>query len=75
MEKLLKIQGNDSLSRDFNKGIINTNSIEYQNHINKKKKLKEKNDSFENRLNMIECDIQEIKKMFSLILNELKSDK
>lgn len=68
------VKDSDSFVRDLNSNsIINTNSVEYQNYLSRKKINSEKNqkiDKIETEVNEIKNDLNEIKNLLRSILNE-----
>lgn len=69
-----KIKDNQNFVRDLNSNsIINTNSLEYEDYISRKKlnsKKNEKLNELETEINTIKGDLNEIKLLLRSILNE-----
>jgi hypothetical protein len=67
MTQFLKVQGNDSLVRDVSsKAIINTNSKEYQNYVDKRNMMAKQKQEIDN----LKKDISEIKEMLATLIGK-----
>ena len=76
--EFLKVEGNDGLVRDTsNNAIINTNSIEYQNYINRKNIMMNKDseiDSQRKDIDLIKSDMKDIKDLLMSFINSIKQE-
>jgi hypothetical protein len=74
MNNFLKIEGKDSLVRDMSSGaIINTNKIDYENYVNKRRthqKINEEVKKNTDDIESIKTDIAEIKNILIALLNK-----
>jgi hypothetical protein len=62
-----KVEGNDSLVRDVSsKAIINTNSKEYQNYVDKRNMMAKQKQEIDN----LKKDISEIKEMLATLIGK-----
>jgi hypothetical protein len=72
--QVVKIQDSDSLVRDLASGaIINTNSVEYQNYLNKKTASKQMRDQIRQNseeIKEIKSEISEIKNLLISLINK-----
>ena len=70
----LKVSGHNGLIRDMNtNAIINTNSVEYENYLNRKETIESQTNQIQqntNEINNIKQDISEIKEMLLMLLNK-----
>ena len=67
MTRFLKVQGNDSLVRDVSsKAIINTNSKEYQNYVEKRNMMAKQ----KQEIDSLKKDISEIKEMLATLIGK-----
>ena len=68
-----KVDGHSSLIRDeYTNGILNTNSVEYNNYLSlraKKRQGSERIDNMENDLKSLKDDINEIKTLLKALSN------
>jgi hypothetical protein len=74
MTHFVKIENNDSLVRDMTSGaIINTNSTEYQNYLNKRNASKQMRDKIKENseeIKEIKSEISEIKQLLISLINK-----
>lgn len=72
--KYIKVKDNSDLVRDITtNSIINTNTLEYQRYLSMKMDKESENKklrNFENELNNIKDDINEIKSLLRSLINE-----
>ena len=67
MTQFLKVQGNDSLVRDVSsKAIINTNSKEYQNYVDKRNMMAKQ----KQEIDSLKKDMSEIKEMLATLIGK-----
>jgi hypothetical protein len=73
MTEFLKVEGNDGLVRDVSSNaIINTNSIGYENYINRKNKMMSKDSEIESQrkdIDLIKSDMKDIKELLMSFIN------
>ena len=73
MHNYLKVEGSDSLVRDVSThAIINTNSVEYDNYILKKKNIESQQEELTRNTNDINTIKQELSEIKELLLLSLK---
>jgi hypothetical protein len=69
----LKVEGSDSLVRDISThAIINTNSVEYDNYLLKKKNIESQQEELTRNTNDINTIKQELSEIKELLLLSLK---
>jgi hypothetical protein len=67
MTQFLKVEGNDSLVRDVSsKAIINTNSKEYQNYVEKRNMMAKQ----KQEIDSLKKDMSEIKEMLATLIGK-----
>lgn len=73
MHNYLKVEGSDSLVRDISThAIINTNSVEYDNYLLKKKNIESQQEELTRNTNDINTIKQELSEIKELLLLSLK---
>ena len=74
MDGIVKIEGKDGLVRDMStRAIINTNTSEYQNYINRRDAALNKQRQLEEHseeINNIKTELSDIKQMLLVLLNQ-----
>ena len=74
MNTLVKIDGKDGLVRDIStSAIINTNRSDYQNYLNRRNSVINKQNQIEEHskdINNIKTELSEIKQMLLVLLNQ-----
>ena len=72
MEGFVKIQNKDGLIRDLSSGaVINTNRTDRENYLQKRNAAKELNQQIKqnaDKIEKIESDVTEIKKMLAMLI-------
>lgn len=74
MEGFVKIENADGLVRDLSSGaVLNTNRIEYENYLQKRKankQLQEQIKQNSDKIQKIESDMSEIKQLLITLINK-----
>ena len=74
MTTIVKIEGKDGLVRDVStRAIINTNRSEYQNYINRRDSVINKQNQIEEHskdINNIKTELSDIKQMLLMLINK-----
>jgi hypothetical protein len=72
--QIVKIQDSDSLVRDLtSKAIINTNTVEYQNYLNRRNasnQMREQIKQNSDEITEIKSELSEIKQMLITLINK-----
>jgi hypothetical protein len=76
MQGFVKIENADGLVRDLSSGaVINTNRIEYENYMQKRKsssELKQQIKQNSDKIEKLESDLSDIKQMLITLINKEK---